>query len=1177
MLDHDVSSGVSVHRQPEEPFIALRGSVRGSLPGVAPPSERFVVLRDPTDPANRPLAHARVGPDGTFEMSRLPDTVRGKALVIDVLTSRESSPAVDASTSLTFPVSGDAVVVVGGGELDSTVGPLTASPTLLAPQQLAALLDDQHEATTAFAKVRAHQRTQEAQRSTDWVAATEYLESLRRPASSAGLTISARDLDSFDPETIFKRPSRGLARNPAARVARLKLSSSEESDLKGAIPTLCRVMGARRNLRGLERRPRLINRLQQDARISALELSPTPPVVPPGPSAPPPGTESVTDLEEAAEKAALRKLEAAIDDLFPGPSAQPSTASDLKRLRALASELELAGGPANVTAAREVQTLQVAFEHAVTRVFDKGLIATLARFAELRDRLEAEHSIVLPTPPPQAPMKQALSAYLTEMRQVLHLNSSERVPQVVRLKFPSITERAWAGVSDVGRDVILQRVAARTTPADHLGNGTRPILRSSIGFSPTVYEVVADLRDLLSREPTSEIDALLESSPSILGEADRTLNDLIDRLSDPYEFTVFVPGTVNYGLLLTYRQEWSPIRYQVGRLVDTIPLSPGERREFKITTTRKIHENRKTVTTQTREAQREATSTRRLESEAIEAATMAINNQLSTNGSFDIGVGSVGGATQFAQNLTEESRRTLKSFSEMAQKAVDSLKEQVEVTLESTAESTVDASDVRTITNNNGEFTVTHLLYELERRYHVETHLQRVRPVILVALPVPSPDEITAAWILEYSWAIREALLDQTLREALDGLEEAQSGAAVEYEVRRAAMLEQRRVANQLVTEYESLEAAAQARRRAIVSLLQGEGLAEAGEMSTGQRIALGVVTGGISELFGGGQTSEDEELEAKRKATEKALEYLEAQIEAKGAAMTTAAAALRSAIDKFTEAAADRRRTTLATARLQVHIRDNIFHYMHAIWATTHPDHRYFTLYDDEVPFHTPNAADYVIQPAANPTAIGTLPGIDDGGADLELTIAAPDMSTAPGRRRLADVADIDRPLGFRGNFAIFELLECSQLTDHMAAEYFDPITGVANPGSLSGVSSHELIEYAQAAISLGLLSQAQLTLIKDLARRLDREQLDASDELTLPTGQVFMEAVKGDTTLLEPFKLVHRGLDVLAAEEAVRVLRLDALRRARKVAQSELERDPTTVDHLYLGETPHVATPNP
>src|SRR5439155_8460362 len=67
----------------------------------------------------------------------------------------------------------------------------------------------------------------------------------------------------------------------------------------------------------------------------------------------------------------------------------------------------------------------------------------------------------------------------------------------------------------------------------------------------------------------SEFEALLESSPSAIGEADKTLDELRDRLSGSYEFTVFVPGSVNYGLLLTYRQEWSPVRYQVGRLVDT--------------------------------------------------------------------------------------------------------------------------------------------------------------------------------------------------------------------------------------------------------------------------------------------------------------------------------------------------------------------------------------------------------------------------------------------------------------------------------------------------------------------------------------------------------------------------------------------------------------------------------
>ena len=46
-----------------------------------------------------------------------------------------------------------------------------------------------------------------------------------------------------------------------------------------------------------------------------------------------------------------------------------------------------------------------------------------------------------------------------------------------------------------------------------------------------------------------------------------------ERLAAPYRFTIFAPNTVNFGLLVTYRQAWRPITYQVGRLVKTIPLA----------------------------------------------------------------------------------------------------------------------------------------------------------------------------------------------------------------------------------------------------------------------------------------------------------------------------------------------------------------------------------------------------------------------------------------------------------------------------------------------------------------------------------------------------------------------------------------------------------------------------
>ncbi|MGW5740657.1 hypothetical protein [Amycolatopsis sp. NPDC003861] len=239
------------------------------------------------------------------------------------------------------------------------------------------------------------------------------------------------------------------------------------------------------------------------------------------------------------------------------------------------------------------------------------------------------------------------------------------------------------------------------------------------------------------------------------------------------------------------------------------------------------------------------------------------------------------------------------------------MREQLEVTVESTTETLTERSDVRAVVNPNNEITVTYLLYELERRFEVSTRLQRVRLVVLVALPVPAPDQITLAWILEHIWPIRGALLDPQLAGVLDELEEAQSGAAIEYEIRRAAVLEQRRAVKDLKSEYEALEAAARRRRDAIVGLIEGEGLAEAVEADLGQRIATGIMTGGLSSALGMGTSDENEGKAAEREAAQQALAYLESQIESKGAALTTASTALREAVDRFTESAVEHRRAT--------------------------------------------------------------------------------------------------------------------------------------------------------------------------------------------------------------------------------------------------------------------------
>jgi hypothetical protein len=69
-------------------------------------------------------------------------------------------------------------------------------------------------------------------------------------------------------------------------------------------------------------------------------------------------------------------------------------------------------------------------------------------------------------------------------------------------------------------------------------------------------------------------------------------------------------------------------------------------------------------------------------------------------------------------------------------------------------------------------------------------------------------------------------------------------------------------------------------------------------------------------------------------------------------------------------------------------------------------------------------------------------------------------------------------------------------------------------------------------------------------------------TDEIIIPTGQLFIEALPGAHPLLEDFKLVHRALDAAAAKAALRHAELENLRLASRLVEgqdkTELLEDP-------------------
>src|SRR5262249_5928271 len=145
-----------------------------------------------------------------------------------------------------------------------------------------------------------------------------------------------------------------------------------------------------------------------------------------------------------------------------------------------------------------------------------------------------------------------------------------------------------------------------------------------------------------------------------------------------------------------------------------------------------------------------------------------------------------------------------------------------------------------------------------------------------------------------------------------------------------------------------------------------------------------------------------------------------------------------------------------------------------------------------------------------------------------------------------LVEVADLHNFLGFEGNYMIFPLNQHNALTEFMAAPYIDSAFGAMDPEELANVN---LDQYSRFICCLhDKLSQADFDAMKPQLKAW-LEQLLASplrngDEIVVPTGSLFIEALVDQNSLLEDFKELHRELDVFKALEETRKAGLENIR---------------------------------
>lgn len=631
---------------------------------------------------------------------------------------------------------------------------------------------------------------------------------------------------------------------------------------------------------------------------------------------------------------------------------------------------------------------------------------------------------------------------------------------------------------------------------------------------------------------------------------------LDNMLSEKYKFEVFAPNTTNFGLLVTYRQKWEPITYQCGDLVKTLTLAPKETR--KVASRRVIRKERsvKEMEANQRNRKDEVSDTMRAESEIVQKAQDKTNFNATGKGSYNIGISKGDSTTSFTKDADALSQETKKSFHEAVLKAAQEFRDERKLEVETKDFEETEYTDSAEITNPNDELTCTYLFYELQRRYLVSEHINRLTPVVLVAMEVPNPSkQAIDRVLLAHAWIINRVLLDDRYRSALDylctrvvgdelALRELANNVSTVKTAVDSLMTLHKQITNEMRVREDEFTGAIEARANRVAAQ-NSEGFFESAFES--------IVGDGGGEDVESVRIIEDLRKDQYERAVREEKELrmrLDSEI-----------AALSSAQQAYAKANAEHSNRLLQVAGLRVHFKENVLYYMQAIWSFTFKDQIFFTLSKVKVPKLTAASRTYDLRvPDELPLSITPRPGqvVLEVLADVQITGG---LTPTQDFQTLVEIADLDSPLGFKGNYMIFPLRKSNPLTDYMMVPYIDSELGLHDPDDLGSWTPQDFAKYARClqkqlkeTMTEAEFKAMQNQLAEQYQRIVSSPRLN-NDEVIVPTTSLYIEALPGSHPLLEDFKLAHRMIDVKKAQAETRKLELENLRYAARMLDNEFE----------------------
>jgi hypothetical protein len=872
----------------------------------------------------------------------------------------------------------------------------------------------------------------------------------------------------------------------------------------------------------------------------------------------------------------------------------------------------LHGGPADADALFDFHHVRLAFEPVWQELFDEKLIANGRKMYEQFVALGVDPNEYLGL---EASGGVNLASLLEAAKGLLDADQAatpvvEPSPPAIVLAAFEITADEWARLgqipdSEAGIEALIAQKAVDSvdgspgTQAAKAAKKTMEALMKQLpGFSEAQKALVLLARELVTtisqdfflQGNSSWMSYKLENRRQLLRQGQRIiayvrdraftgaeldqlhelLVDLAKSMKEPYRFTIYAANeherSVNFGVIATYRQRWQPGDYQAGQLVKTVPLAPKEVRRF----TKKVNVKRsraeKEVNSSLSVHKSDSTETSRAESEIVQKAHKSTNFKLTAEGGVNIGIVDAKAGAALGGDAGTDSKETKKDFHEAVFKAAEEYKQErsIEVNLTDSIDTTDE--DSGEISNPNDEITVTYLFYELQRRFRVSEEIHRLTPVVAVAQEVPSPDQITEAWIVSHDWILRRVVLDDSFVPAMNYLSTKVVGDEVALRELYRNVAQQRDLVDSLKGDLAGIEAQVYSKYATLAGELEKHAAAVEAEQTSGGFTLLPLpvpVLPASSDVSVDAAKERADTARADAERKERERRDVEARLDREVSTLTAIT-------DSYTKALSEHLNRREQISRLLVHVKANILYYMQAIWSHEVPDQRYFRLHEVPVPrLHGKKTYTLVADPDA-------LPGPPTWEQPMKIEMHCHLDPKLVEFDTLAEVADLDNLLGFKGNYMLFPLRATNDVTDFLTLPYADPFTGLRDPDPLGGWTMSGFAKYL--CCLKDTLPKAQLdAMLPGLVRTYQMLLTNGGneDEIIVPTGSLFIEALPGAHPILEDFKLMHRAIDVKRAQAEVRGLELENLRFAARLVEGERE-DPTIEKKIIIeGTVPDVNVP--